>query len=185
MRAVIAGLLFLVATSAAARAQATSARPPRVHRVSGGLLGILFGGFSAEYERAARGELSLGLAAGWTSTALDILAGQDYSWGEVKARYYPNESAPEGFAFGAAVGVARVESIATGDCFLFCASTDRSATGPTAAITLDYSWLLGRSDRLYIGLGTGGKRIFGLRDSADDDFPTVLPSARVQFGVAF
>ena len=178
--AVAAALLVAVP----ARAQESAPPPARNNRLSLSLLGIVAGAYSAEYERPLSGAFSLGASAGYWAN-LGVIVEQDYSWAEIKSRYYPNEAAPGGAALGVSAGVARVEAIERGECFILCVSSGRLATGPTLGVHLDYSWLLGRRDRFYIGLGLGGKRVFGLRDTETDDYPTLLPTNRVQFGVAF
>lgn len=148
------------------------------------LVGIPFGVASAEFEQMTSDDVSVGVSAGdWR--ALGILAEQRYSWAEAKLRYYPNAAGPRGFAIGVAAGAARVEALEQGDCFLFCLGTGRFATGPTLGIVMDYSWLVGRRRRFYIGAGAGGKRVFGLKDTAEDDYPQILPGSRLQFGLAF
>lgn len=48
---------------------------------------------------------------------------------------------------------------------------------------LNYSWLLGDTNRWYVGTGLGAKRYFF--ETEDDDVMAVLPTGRIAFGIAF
>jgi hypothetical protein len=176
---IAAALAALALATTAAPAQSTPTPQPVTQRASIALLGIPFGLLSGEYERMTSSEISVGAAAGYVDFDDDTQA-----WGDVKLRYYPNARGPRGFAIGALVGFARVESDEfTCDAFT-CDDTDEStAAGATAGVFLDYAWLLGRSKRFYVGTGVGAKRVFGLDD--DRDYPEILSASRLQIGFAF
>ncbi len=168
--------LIVTCSSAAAGAQGVPSR--YLHRASVNFLGIPFGIASAEYERMTTDELSLGASAGVDS--------DNYAWAEGKLRYYPSARGPRGFAIGASAGAARVKSYTEDDCFIFCSdASGPSGTGATVGVFLDYSWLLGRSRRFYVGTGLGLKRVFGLGDAPGQTFPDVLGASRLQVGYAF
>ena len=187
MRSVHLIVAVLVAAHATVGARTTFAQdvlPDYHRRASVNLVGIPFGVASGEFEQMTAPDVSLGLSAGYWA-ALGIIADQRYSWAEAKVRYYPSAGGPGGFAIGAAVGAARVEALENDGCLFLCTVTGNVATGPTFGVNVDYSWLLGRTRDFYIGAGVGGKRVFGLEDTAEDDYPQVLPSTRLQFGFAF
>jgi hypothetical protein len=175
----LAGLLAaLLALTLAAPAVAQTAATAYDRRASVNLLGIPFGIASAEYEQLASSELSFGASAGFDS--------DNTTWGEGKVRYYPSARAPRAFAIGASAGIAQLRAYTAEDCFIFCAdASGPTATGPTFGVFLDYSWLIGRSRRFYIGTGLGAKRIFGLEDSAEYEFAQVHGTGRLQIGYAF
>jgi hypothetical protein len=72
-------------------------------------------------------------------------------------RYYPSARALRGFAIGALVGMARAQptDCVSDDSTGACVYDGASATGAAVGVFLDYSWLLGRSDRFYVGTGSG------------------------------
>jgi hypothetical protein len=173
--------LFAIALTATCSAAAAGAQdlPSRyLHRASVNFLGIPFGIASAEYEGMTSDEVSLGAGAGVDT--------DNYAWGEGKLRYYPGARAPRGFAIGMSAGAARVNSYTEDDCFIFCSdASGPSGTGATVGVFLDYSWLLGRSRRFYVGTGLGLKRVFGLDDAPGQSYPEVLGASRLQVGYAF
>ena len=119
----------------------------------------------------------MGAAAGYFDFEDDQQA-----WADVKLRYYPSARAPRGFAVGLLVGVVRYDRPDDGDPL----ATTEPRTGPTAGVVLDYSWLLGRSRRFYVGTGLGAKRVFAISDDdPDDNYPEVLGAVRIQIGYAF
>ena len=183
--------LALVAVALAAIAPALRAQlnPPLAtmlpfppNRASLNLLGIPFGIVSGEYERFATEEISFGASAGIDQNSESSI--------EAKARYYPGASGARGFAVGLSVGLARVRPD-NAWCGGLCEDADGPlATGFTFGAVLDYSWLLGRRERFYIGTGIGAKRVFGVDDAVGTDgfsreYPVVLPSFRLQTGFVF
>ena len=99
---------------------------------------------------------------------------------EVKGRLYPNEFAPRGFAVALGLG-----GVNTRENIEFeTGTTLRDKTSPSIAVYVDYNWLLGRSDRFFVGTGVGAKRILGDADEFDDA-PFVYGTARFLIGVAF
>ena len=90
---------------------------------------------------------------------------------------------------GLTAGVARVRPDNEW-CVGFCDDENGPlATGFTLGAILDYSWLLGRRERFYVGTGIGAKRVFGIDDPPESEFvreyPKVLPSFRLQTGFVF
>ena len=151
---------------------------PRQQVISFQPLNAVFTVYAAEYERALRPTLTLGVGA--TGFFPDELS---YTSGDVKLRYYPQARPFQGFSFGASVGITRVSEDYT-DAFSG-QDTETSVTGPSGGFMLDYGWLLGATQRFYLGLGVGAKVLFV--DDADfsDDFIARYPTARVSVGYAF
>jgi hypothetical protein len=83
-------------------------------------------------------------------------------------RFYPTGSPLEGWAFGAKAGITNVSD---GTYFGF-------------GFDVNHSWVLGRDDNFYVGIGFGLKRLFG---SPEDEFGlNFIPTIRiVNIGVVF
>lgn len=141
-------------------------------------LGIPFEYFSAEYEGAVGGSFTLGANASYFSPS-----DETYASFELKGRLYPNEEGPKGFAVGLGLGVSHLSEKVW--CF-DCGSPERtSTTRPTVHVFVDYNWLLGPSQRFFVGTGVGAKRVFGLGDDYFRDIGAVYPTARFQIGVRY
>ena len=182
---VTATLVALVAAPAAhaqLNAPLASPLPFPPNRASINLLGIPFGTVSGEYERFATQEISVGASAAIDQNSESSIEG--------KARYYPGARGARGLAVGLSAGMARIRPNDEW-CAGLCDDKDGPlATGFTFGAVLDYSWLLGRRERFYVGTGIGAKRIFGIDDEVEvdgfvRDYPNVLPSFRLQTGFVF
>jgi hypothetical protein len=162
----LACLAFLFAAPASAQAQAPA---PRQQVVSANPFGILLGVFNIEYERKVAAPSTLGIGGSYLSE--DDL---DYLNVDVFYRYYPSQRPMDGLAFGVKVGVTNVTDYG-------------SFVG--VGFDVNYSWLLGRNDGFYVGLGFGLKRLYGTPGEDEDPFDDVLkviPTFRiVNIGVAF
>jgi hypothetical protein len=153
-------------------------------RASANLLGIPFGVVSAEYEYMATRELSWGLGAG--------IDNNTHSWAEAKIRFYPGARGPDGLAVGMTAGVDRLRAFTGNDCLVICTEgSGPKGTAFTLGVLLDYGWLIGPTERFYVGTGVGAKRVYGLDDERDTDggfitdYPKVLPVIRFQIGYTF
>ena len=83
--------------------------------------------------------------------------------------YYPSAHALDGLAVGVKAGMTNISG--SGTFFGFGFDTN-------------WSWLLGRNDNFYVGLGFGLKRLFGTDDSRSDS--KFVPTVRlVNIGIAF
>jgi len=180
---VLSVVLGLACGTSALGAQAPE-RPEADQRASANLLGIPFGVVSAEYEQMLTRELSLGAGAGIDNNA--------HSWGEAKVRFYPGARGPDGFSVGVTAGADRLRGFTGNDCIVICADgSGPKATAFTLGVVLDYGWLIGRTQRFYVGTGVGAKRVYGLEDREDaesgfiTDYPKVLPVVRLQIGYTF
>ena len=190
-------LLLAAAPFAPVAARAQSAPEIRRAAVSINPLGIPFGWFTGEAERAVGGGASVALAGSW----FDLPSEDDrLATVEAKLRYYPAEQGLRGFALGLTAGytrfVERYETYPPTVVFGPNGPSERPITrrevtdGPTLGVTADYNWLLGARRRMLVGLGVGAKRIFTDRD--DDrqfqdevfDLPA-YPTVRFVVGVTF
>ena len=134
------------------------AQPEQV--VSANPFGLLAEFFNAEYER----RVSSSTTAGAGGSMLHA-AGDDYVNADVFVRYYPGGSALQGVTVGLKAGVTQVDS--------------RKFFG--IGFDLNQSWLMGTSQKFYIGWGFGLKRLVGA-----DDYYQFIPTFRlVNVGVAF
>ena len=147
----------------------------RTHVFAINPLGIPFEVVSVELEQALQSAFSIGGNFSYFSPS-------DYTRSsfEVKAHLYPNEYAPRAFGVGLGVGLVNTREHRT----LNDVPTLVSKTLPSIAVYADYNWLLGRSERFYVGTGVGAKRILGDSDAFDQP-PFVYGTARFLIGVAF
>jgi hypothetical protein len=99
---------------------------------------------------------------------------------EVKGRLYPNEQAPRAFSVGIGLGAVNTRENLGVDGTL----VKQDKTHPSIGVYVDYNWLLGKSNRFFVGTGFGAKRILGDSDEFDDA-PFVYGTARFLIGVAF
>lgn len=173
---VVAGSLCAAAARPAVAQQPSAAAYTRSHAIAINPLGIPFEIVSVEYEGAIQDAFTLGGNFSYFSPD-DVT----FTTFELKGRLYPNERAPKGFAVGFALGAASIRERFERTPGV---STLQKKTHPSIAVYVDYNWLLGRTERFYVGTGVGAKRILGDED-AFDDVPFVYPTARFLIGVAF
>lgn len=140
-------------------------------------LGIPFEVVSVEFEQALSGAFTM--AGNFSYFSPDDFTRTSF---EVKGRLYPNEEAPR--AFSVALGLGLVNSREHIGDFASGTRTLRDKTHPSLGVYVDYNWLLGRSDRFFVGSGLGAKRILGDSDEFDDA-PFVYGTARFLIGVVF
>ena len=139
-------------------------RPPQ-QVISANPFGLLLGLFNAEYERKVSASTTAGV--GGSSFLSDD--DDDYINADVFYRYYPSGRLFEGFAFGVKMGVTKAFDEGT----FFGVGFDTN-----------WSWLMGRNDNFYVGVGVGLKRLFGTSESDFD--PKFIPTVRiVTIGFAF
>jgi hypothetical protein len=139
-----------------------SAQAPAPHEqvVSANPFGLLAEFFNAEYER----RVSSSTTAGAGGSMLHA-GGENYVNADVFVRYYPGGTALQGVTVGLKAGVTQVDS--------------RKFFG--FGFDLNQSWLMGTSQKFYIGWGFGLKRLVGA-----EDYIQFIPTLRlVNIGVAF
>jgi hypothetical protein len=185
LRAVSVAVLALCLAPAAALAQGDTAavRPPATPRqvLSVQPIQLMLGVVSGDYERAIGSGLTAGIGAsywdlGTLGIATEGLLDVSYLSAEAKVRYYPGEVPFRGFSIGLTAGGAHASYRVLDE--------DRgTANGVKVGAEVDYNWLLGRSERLALALGLGGKRIW--YGAAGDRLAGAYPTSRVAIGWAF
>lgn len=170
--AAAAGILL----AAPAHAQDEAIPPPHRTLITANPFGLLVDYYNVEVERAVSDVASISLAFE-RSTADD----NNVTAGDVRFRYYPQARVFSGIALGASLGYGKFnEDIDDGE--FEPGDTDDTMSGPTLGLEVDYSWLVGRDRRLYIGLGFGIRRLLSGGDNDGD--PTLIPGGRY-FGVGY
>lgn len=151
---VIALLVVAAPLSAQVKKNVISANP----------FGLLLELANAEFEHAISETATVGVGG---STFKD--SGDRYVNADVFYRYYPNGNAPEGWAFGGKVGLTNLEGGNTKFGYGF---------------DVNRSWILGKNNNFYVGLGFGLKKLVG-SDDAEFDLE-YLPTIRlINIGYAF
>jgi hypothetical protein len=178
--AIVAIVIAVLSAMPRQRAEAQPSNAPLTGRTrvfSINPLGIPFEVVSVEFEAALQGAFTL--AGNFSYFSPDEFTRSSF---EVKGRLYPNEEAPRAFSVGLGLGAVNTrDRVQTGTGG---AEVLRDKTHPSIGVYVDYNWLLGRSDRFFVGTGLGAKRILGDSDEFDDA-PFVYGTARFLIGVAF
>jgi hypothetical protein len=157
-----AALVILVATFAAsASAQSVTAKK---NVISANPFGLLLGLTNGEYERVISEQTTAGIGG----SSYNIEKG-DYVNADVFWRYYPSGNPLDGWAFGVKAGVTHLVDAGTRFGYGFDANR---------------SWILGRDNNFYVGVGFGLKRLLGGSD-ADFDLKYVPTIRLVNIGYAF
>lgn len=142
-------VLLMLGSGVVPIAQAQPVAPSSYQQViSANPFGLLLDLFNAEYERIVTESSTAGLGGSAYFRTEDDYVNADVFW-----RYYPQGDTLDGLALGAKVGVTKV-----GD----------EGTFFGAGFDVNYSWLLGRSDNFYLGLGLGLKRMYVSTDASFD-----------------
>ncbi|HEX6589499.1 MAG TPA: hypothetical protein VF039_10785, partial [Longimicrobiales bacterium] len=135
----------------------------------------------ADYERRVADEATIGLGLGYIPFDEASDDGEDdgegsYTALDFKARFYPDR-AFKGWEFGASLGFARVayHDDVTGE--------EADARGLSDGVEVGHGWLLGDTERFFVGTAIGAKRFWF--DDENDDIPTVMPTGRLSVGIAF
>ena len=138
------------------------AQDPQLRKnvISANPFGLLLEFFNAEYERVVSESSTVGIGGSTFSTDDDELGGDErYVNADVFYRFYPSGRPIDGWAFGAKAGITDVTDAGTYFGFGF---------------DVNRSWLLGKRDNFYVGVGFGLKRLVGV-DDTDDGGPADLP----------
>jgi len=163
----VAVMLFVSGAAASAHAQQSAPARPQV--ISANPFGLLLGLFNAEYER----RVSESTTAGVGGSSFYDDGDTDYVNADVFYRFYPSGKPLDGFAFGAKAGITKIDETFYSGGTYFGLGFDTN-----------WSWLMGKNDNFYIGVGFGLKRLFGV--SASDTTLEFIPTIRiVNVGFAF
>ena len=142
-------ILLALGSGPVATARAQSVDPPPYQQVvSANPFGLLLDLFNAEYERIVTGSSTAGVGGSAFFGAEDDYVNADVFW-----RYYPQGNPLDGWAFGVKAGITVV-----GD----------EGTFLGAGFDANHSWVLGKNDNFYIGIGFGLKRIYVSNDASFD-----------------
>jgi len=171
----ITGVMGLAMASLTAPLAAQEVAGPPQHKnvISANPFGLLLEFFNVEYERVVGESSTIGFV-GLTFTAdienfEDVDDEETYFNGDVFYRFYPSGDPLNGWMFGAKVGVTSVTD--EGSYFGFGFDVNRS-------------WLLGKRDNFYVGVGFGLKRLVGVSDAQGVE--VIIPTLRiVNVGIAF
>ncbi len=132
--------------------------------ISANPFGLLLEFFNAEYERVVSESSTAGVGGSAFSESDDRYINAD-----AFLRFYPSGDPLNGWAFGAKAGVTTVRD--EGTFFGFGFDVNRS-------------WLLGKTENFYVGIGLGLKRLMG---ASDGNFGLqYIPTIRIiNIGYAF
>lgn len=138
----------------------------------------MFTWYNIEYERRILPNSTIGLGASYVT-----LNDENDSYMSASAfyRWYPQQTAPEGFFFGGRLALTTIEDKPSEDSLDDLVSEEATVFG--IGIDIGYTWLIGTQKRFALSLGIGAIRFFGgdLEDAA-----TTLPTIRlVNCGIAF
>ena len=164
---ILFALTLLAAANTGARAQDVQ---PYKNVVSANPFGLLLTWFNAEYERAVGETMTLGVGGSTFEDENDSGVDDRYTNADVFFRYYPSGRPLDGWAFGAKVGV-----------------TDVVDQGTYAGFGFDVnrSWLLGKRQNFYVGVGFGLKRLVGIPDEDTFDLEYIPTIRIINIGFAF
>lgn len=162
-RTVSAAVALLVAVVFTTTASAQEAAPQHQQVISANPFGLLLEFFNAEYERVVSPSSTAGFGGSYFNEGEDDYLNADIFW-----RFYPSENPLDGWAFGVKAGITDVTD--EGTFFGYGFDVNRS-------------WLLGRNDNFYAGVGFGLKRLIGETENVGLEF---IPTIRiVNVGIAF
>jgi hypothetical protein len=102
---------------------------------------------------------------------------------EAKVRYYPGEKALQGFSVAGTVGVASAKE--ENYDFTRDVLTRTRVSRPSIGTELSYQWILGPSARFVAVTGLGLKRFLGENKNVDPLSIPIVPTARINIGIAF
>jgi hypothetical protein len=172
MKVLAAASMFAAAIPLSAQAQEPQLQYKNV--ISANPFGLLLELFNAEYERVIGESSTIGFG-GSTFNADAVgdfeeeTADDRYLNADVFYRFYPSGRPLDGWAFGVKAGITSVTDAGTYAGFGF---------------DVNRSWLLGKRENFYVGIGFGLKRLLGTDD--EEIGMTYIPTFRiVNVGFAF
>ncbi|HEY0304702.1 MAG TPA: DUF3575 domain-containing protein [Longimicrobiales bacterium] len=166
------GLILAFACLLAVPAHAQEAPAPYKNVISANPFGLLLTWFNAEYERVVGESSTIGVGGSTFEDGDDDVVDEDtrYVNADVFYRFYPSGRPLDGWAFGVKAGI-----------------TDVTDAGTYAGFGFDVnrSWLLGKRDNFYVGIGFGLKRLIGVQDEDAVDLEFIPTIRIVNVGIAF
>jgi hypothetical protein len=174
MRHTLSAALFLVLLPAAAFAQTAAPAPTDAcsQVLSANPFGFVVKWFNVEYERKVAPAVTLGGSASHFGEL-------DQSDGIVMVRWYPQQTALDGFYLGARAGAFGFKTYA----YDLRSYRERDTVVAGAGIEIGYNWLLGPRQNVSVGTGFAMTRIAS--GSGSYSVPSVLPGVRLNVGIAF
>ena len=162
-----AALALALGAAAAVPASAQDAPAPTTYKqaISANPFGLLLELFNAEYERVVSESATAGVGGSFLDGTDD-----DYVNADVFYRYYPQGRPLDGWAFGAKVGVTKAADAGTYFGYGFDANR---------------SWLLGKKNNFYVGVGFGLKKLVGTPDDGSFDLEYIPTIRIINIGWAF
>jgi hypothetical protein len=169
--------------------RASSSSVPRSTIVSINPLAAFALHFTGDIEHRVSRAVSIGLGA--TASGIDDY--NNYRALDFKVRYYPAERVLHGFSLAGTIGLGTTNGGYNYDIIALPNGTVRDVreirpgriVRPLFGTELSYQWLLGPSRRFVTVLGLGVKRRLGSEGPVDPLTIPLLPTARVNIGVAF
>jgi len=164
--------LAMSPTDAFAQRATGGSRPSPRQIIGINPLGIAGGLYTAEYEVAVDGQMSVGVSASHVD-----FDGSEFTSFDGRWRLYLDRVL-EGVSFGLTTGLSRntdEDEIEAGG---------KAGWGLTIGSNLDYQWILGAERRFALGLGAGFKR-FVTRSGDQGNGLKVWPTMRLTVGAAF
>jgi hypothetical protein len=168
----IALCVLLIPAAGLAQTAASAPTVPHDQVLSTNPLGVVVQWFNVEYERKLGSATTLGGSASHFSE-------EGLSNAAVLFRWYPQQSALEGFYLGARAGAFGFRTYT----YESRSYREHNSVLPGAGVELGYNWLLGPRRNVSVGTGFGLNRIAGSRDSYG--VPSVVPGLRLNVGIAF
>jgi hypothetical protein len=145
---VVVAVMAVLAASAMAGSAQQAVQPQYQNVISANPFGLLLDIFNAEYERVVSESSTVGIGGSTISDDSVRYVNADVFW-----RFYPNGTPLDGWAFGAKVGLTSVDD---GTYFGYGFDVNRS-------------WLMGRNNNFYVGIGFGLKRLVGTPENGNDE----------------
>jgi hypothetical protein len=186
----LVAVVLLCSAPAFAQTAPTPPADPPSQTLSINPFGLMLNWYNIEYERRISPSATLGAAASSN-------ANLEYSNLELLARFYPQGEALRGFYLGGRAGAFGIEvaeyqfqtAPAPGNPSgrvvpPYPIYTTRQRVVPGVGLEVGYNWLLGRDERVSIGLGFGLSRL--LYEDDANFYLRTLPHVRiVNVGIAF
>lgn len=177
----VAAAVFAVAGLTGTTAHAQEVAPQQFQNaISANPFGLLLELFNAEYERVVGESSTVGIGGSYfNSDESDDPTVEDvdvtYSNVDVFYRFYPSGRPLDGWAFGAKVGLTKVNDEAV-------SAEDKTFFG--YGFDVNRSWLIGKKNNFYVGVGFGLKKLVGAGDESFD--LEYIPTFRIiNIGFAF